>query len=259
MNSDHASHYCPQGYVKIGWPGIIIIEGLDEHCEDFYNDIKVWNWKFLVMRGEQQEKVGNGNHIDSLRKFDSFQEVSEMSIVANHCRRVGLESLFRTSMKVYDNTSGSGEGDPDRDDTPYGALIWVDHMNDGKGYRKWLRKTSTDTNVFLMIKQCFPNHDFTKKPTILVAVVGTMESVQDFMKRWRTSRVDVDSRGKACLERKMKVLHEGVMQNEVVDALEWDTANADANVNVGQEQMLELIEKFGNAEWIAATESLLNP
>jgi hypothetical protein len=254
------SYYGNQGYVKIGWPGIIIIEGLEEHCEDFYNDIKVWNWKFLVMRGEQQEKVAAGDTLDHKRKFSIFQETSDMSLVANHCRQVGLEALFRTSMKVYDNQKSNGDQDDTsncQDRTPYGALIWVDHMNDAKGYRKWLRKASANTNTFLLLKQSFPNYDFSKKPTILVAVVGDTEGVQDFMKRWRTSRVDIDSRGKACLERKMKVLHEGTLGNQVIDALDWETASADANVNVDREQLVEIIRAFGQEEWLAATKSLL--
>ena len=250
-----------KGYVKIGWPGIIIIEGSEEHCQCFYDDIKVWAWKYLVVRGEQQEKVGFGETVDSLRRFSCFQEVSEMSTVADHCRELGLEALFKTSMKVYDNSENGGAmtSTDASGETPYGTLVFVDHMNEGKNYRKWLRRTSLDTSVFLLIKQCYPNHDFTNKPTILVAVVGEMECVQDFMKRWRTSRVDKDSRGQGCLERKMRVLHEGEMESDVMDAIDWGTANEEANVNTSKELLIGLIAAFGNSEWLSATEALLSP
>lgn len=258
------AYYKLTGYVKIGWPGIIIIEGSEESCQDFYDDIKVWNWKYLVVRGEQQEKVGKGASLDSLRRFESFLEVSDMSIVATHCRENDLEALFRTIMKVYDN---SNEHDGATGITseklaasaPYGTLVWVDHMNDGKGYRKWLRKTGADTDIFLMIKQCYPNHDFTKRPTILVAIVGDQENVAGFMKRWRTSRVDVDSRGKPCLERKMTVLHEGTMEQFFdLDAVDWDEANAEANLNVSKEQVLSLIETFDDGQWKKSAASVLS-
>ena len=93
---DLASHYELTGYMKIGWPGIIVIEGLEENCISFYDDIRGWAWKYLVVRGEQLEQ-GMAN-----RKFDSFLETDDMSVVAEHCRQVGLEALFKTSMKVYD-------------------------------------------------------------------------------------------------------------------------------------------------------------
>ena len=255
------AYYKLTGYVKIGWPGIIIIEGFEQSCRDFYDEIKVWNWKYLVVRGEQQEKIGKGASLDSLRRFSSFMEVSDMSIVATHCRENGLEALFRTSMKVYDN---SNEHDAVMDigelgaSASYGTLVWVDHMNDGKGYRKWLRKTGADTDIFLMIKQCYPNHDFTKRPTILVATFGDQENVSGFMKRWRTSRVDVDSKGKPCLERKMTVLHEGTMEQFDLDAVDWDKANAEENLNVSKEHLLSLFETFGDDQWKTTAASVLS-
>lgn len=266
---DLASHYQLTGYVKIGWPGIIIIEGPEESCQDFYEDIKVWAWKYLVVRGEQQETVTDkvaGNDVssalDSLRRFSSFVEVSDMKIVAEHCREVGLEALFRTSMKVYDsndNTDGDKEASS-TNDAPYGAFVCVDHMNDGKSYRKWLRKTASDTGVFLLIKQCFPHLDFTKRPTIVVALIGDKGIVADFMKRWRTSRVDVDSKGKPCLERQMKMVFEGYLtDNFNLGAIDWDTSNADEHLNVDNEQLIALIKTFGAPDWMEACESLLSP
>ena len=258
------SYYNLTGYLKIGWPGIIIIEGAEQSCQDFYDDIKVWAWKYLVVRGEQQETVGKGASLDSLRRFGSFQEVSDMSIVATHCREVDLEALFRTSMKVYDNSDDTAENDgsasgQQTNSTPYGILVWVDHMTDGKSYRKWLRKTGADTDIFLMIKQCFPNHDFTKRPIILVAIVGDQENVSGgFMKRWRTSRVDVDSKGKPCLERKMTVLHEGSMERFDFDAIDWDKASTDEDLNVSKEQLVALINAFDDSEWREATASVLS-
>lgn len=260
------SYYKLTGYVKIGWPGIIIIEGTEKNCQDFYDEIKVWNWKYLVVRGEQQEKVGKGASLDSLRRFDSFLEVSDLSLVATRCREVDLDALFRTSMKVYDNSNVSETSNSDGAlstsqpvaGEPYGTLVWVDHMNDGKAYRKWLRKTGADTDTFLMIKQCFPNHDFTKRPTILVGVVGDQDHVSGFMKRWRTSRVDVDSRGKPCLERKMTVLHEGTMEDFVLDAFDWDNASAEESLNMSSEGLLSIISTFGDSNWKESAASLLS-
>ena len=278
------SDYNLTGYMKIGWPGLIIIEGHELHCQQFYDDIRPWKWQYLVVRGEQQEepviqsthdtKNGDGPVIDSLRRFPTFEEVDDMSVVATACREVGLEELFMTSMKQYRNSNNSDDGNRGvdsgcgvdnssvivdstnqdlRDQSMYGILVFVDHMNDGKGYRKWLRRTSGETNVFLLMKQYFPSDDYTKRPTILVGVVGSQPDTSNFMKRWRTSRVDVDSKGKACLERKMKVLVEGYLGKtgeEVTNICSWDDdASTDEHFTTTYRQLDELLEAIGGIYW----------
>jgi hypothetical protein len=49
------------GYVKIGWPGLILIERLDDACNHFYDDIRKWAWEYLVVRGEMQETCHQDN------------------------------------------------------------------------------------------------------------------------------------------------------------------------------------------------------
>jgi hypothetical protein len=262
-----ASHYKLTGYVKIGWPGIVILEGRDDDCNAFYDDMRKWAWKYLVVRGEMQEKVpssgGDANDttsVDSKRLFPTFLETDDMSIVANHCREVGLESLFRTSMKVYAN-AGLKNGDDDDDEEQdhdaqvYGALVHVDHMRDAKSYRKWLRKTCQDADVSLLIKQCYPNLDFTKRPKIVVGLLGDRESISIVLKKWRTTRVDVDSSGKACLERMMSVMLEGNLDHHPI-GIDWDATHADESVNTAQEQLVELIESIGGPSWADAIKEL---
>jgi len=57
--------------------------------------------------------------------------------------------------------------------------------------------------------------------------------------KWRTSRVDVDSQGKRCVERMMTALTEGEI-NGVVD-LDWEEANMESSVNTTKDKILELI------------------
>lgn len=262
-----ASNYELTGYMKIGWPGLLIIEGLEEHCLAFYDEIRPWAWQYLVVRGEQQEKYSStstttstalqGNQsrqaieadiVHSKRRFTSFQEVEDMSVVAQHCRNVGLESLFKSSMKVYDN-AGEEETDesPTSDPCSYGALVHVDHMNDGKGYRKWLRKTGKETDCKLLLKYSYPNDDYSKRPMIVVGIIADSQAdASAFLKRWRTSRVDVDSRGKACLERNMTVLVEGPLEQDTID---WTKSDAEECVTISQDQMIQLVSSIGGEEW----------
>jgi acylphosphatase len=256
---DLASHYKLTGYIKIGWPGLIIIEGTEEDCQSFYDEIRPWQWQYLVVRGEQQETVPNGKSVDDLRRFPGFHEEDNMAFVAQQCREVGLESLFRTSMKVYDNEQVQpGSEDDESLVSWYGALVHVDHMNNGKAYRKWLRKTSQGTDCFLLIKQCYPNQDFSQRPRILVGIVGDRVSVASFLKRWRTSRVDEDSKGKPCLERMMSVLIEGELEHNAASVLDWDDSMAEEHLNISDQQLTEIVTGIGGDAWSQSLQSAIS-
>eukprot|EP00980_Cylindrotheca_fusiformis_P007716 scaffold1637_cov108-Cylindrotheca_fusiformis.AAC.5 len=274
-----ASNYRLTGYMKVGWPGLLIVEGLEEDCIAFYDDIRRWNWQYLVVRGEQQETIQTGSSTtdqhqqvvlaDAHRKFQEFLEVDDMSIVAQHCREVGLEALFRTSMKVYDNNNDTISTSTTRE--YYGAMVHVDHMNNAKAYRKWIRKTSQETNCYVLIKQSLlsttsknkscddvdDNDDNNKErpKIIIVGILGeTKGQVSGFLKRWRTSKVDVDSRGKPCYERQMTVVVEGIIHNDpsssIVDGWDDNMSSLDtAAVTMSENQLAKLLETVGGTEW----------
>ena len=132
--------------------------------------------------------------------------------------QAGLEELFLTSMKIDSKKESVDSDAADQKDTTesslprssafwkYGALCHVDHMRDGKGYRKWLRKASAAAGCTSLVKVCDSK---AKRPLVVVSILGEENDVKRVLKRWRTSRVDVDSAGKPCLERMMTVLTEG--------------------------------------------------
>lgn len=242
-----AAEYELTGFMKIGWPGIIVIEGEESCCMEFYDKIRRWSWKFLVVRGEMQEKVLY-HELDSKRLLGEFQEISNMSDAALTCKKAGLESLFKTAMKVYDSETVGAVEDLSQ---VYSALVLVDHMNDKKGYRKWLRRACRDHDLFLVVKQCFPSDDFSKRPKIFVGLVGTEEEVGAVLKRWRTSRVDVDSKGKPCLERQITVLVEQDLQSPDLD-IDWDEASSENRVNLPWAAAIELLGRIGGEIWTDA-------
>jgi Protein of unknown function (DUF1115) len=242
-----ADDYELTGYMKIGWPGLLIIEGDEQDCNQFYNEIRPWSWQYLVVRGEQQEVVPRGKSMESVRRFANFTEVEDMSVVAEHCREVGLEALFRTSMKQYQDSLEELEP-PNASLTPcYGALVLVDHMNDGKGYRKWLRKCGQEVGCFMFVKQFYPGDDYTNRPQIYVGLIGDQNNVAAFLKRWRTSRVDIDSKGKPCLERQMTILEEGELAGvgDPSDVLDWDVASSEDCITVKKGALICILSLFG--------------
>ena len=73
-----------------------------------------------------------------------------------------------------------------------------------------------------------------KETPIVVGVVGTR--VSEFMKRSRPSRVDMDSKGRPCLERQMTVLIDGpIMNPSKVEVLDWDRLQTEDCLNVSLE------------------------
>lgn len=222
-----ASQYKLGGYSKIGWPGVILIEGSESNCQSFVNEIKRWRWQQLQVRGEEQNVVLEVDNMDSYRLLPmTFEELGEndMSRLANCCRKAGLEHMFLSCMKIgndnhrplidgdevpTDRTGGWVEGGGiNHGGLNYGVLANVDHMNDGKRYRNWLRKTCRERGCILLIRQFFCSTNNTSRPTIYVGVFGAQSNVRQVMKQWRTSFVDVDSKNKPCLERMMSVVME---------------------------------------------------
>jgi len=220
-----AKEYDLGGFVKIGWPGIIIIEGLEENCILFVDIVSAMRWKYLVVRGEEQEEQERLSTLEENRKLPkSFEELGDhqMSFLSGICRDVGLENLFLTSMKIYnkniEHQSEEVSIPPNTStflDTVYGALIHIDHMNDTRSYKKWIHQVCKTAHCDKILKQCHPNDDTTKKGIILVGLWGDKKSVKQVIKRWRTSRVDVDSQGKPCLERMMRILVDGNLERSM--------------------------------------------
>ncbi|GAB5360602.1 hypothetical protein AAMO2058_000641400 [Amorphochlora amoebiformis] len=90
------------GCSKIGWPGVIVVEGLEQNVREYIHALSRLKWKYLAVRGEEVLHGKEGDTVDSLRAFPrGFQEfgVDCMSEMAKLCRDCGVESLFQTLFK----------------------------------------------------------------------------------------------------------------------------------------------------------------
>ena len=95
----------------------------------------------------------------------------EMSQLASNCREFGLERLLLTCMKINHRTTDEEQQDdwPNNTESNYGVLVHVDHMNDGKRYRKWLQKTCQVQVCTLLIRQCHLDANTAQdRPTVYV-------------------------------------------------------------------------------------------
>ncbi len=260
-----ANQHSIGGYFKIGWPGIIVIEGEELDCIAYVDEIRSMRWQHLVVRGEEQHAVSDQAELEQLRVLpNKMHELGDdMSCIAERCKDAGLEELFLTSMKIYskkESVSSDASNQKEKAQSSsysYGALCHVDHMRDGKGYRKWLRKASTAAGCVLLVKACDNN---AKKTLIIVSILGEESDVKRVLKRWRTSRVDVDSAGKPCLERMMTVLIEGKLsqpQNKNVE-MDLDSLGQEDQLVVSDQTICNILQAIGGSKWLNEFESLLH-
>lgn len=111
------------GFSKIGWPGVVIVEGEEADVQEYVRRLQHLRWKQMVVRGEQTERGGATRSVEKMRKlprgFREFPEKGGMAALAAACRDAGVEQLFLTTMKIY----GRGEahaGDADEGATSRG-------------------------------------------------------------------------------------------------------------------------------------------
>ncbi|GFH57426.1 hypothetical protein CTEN210_13902 [Chaetoceros tenuissimus] len=256
------------GYAKIGWPGIIIIEGEESNCDKFYDTIRPMKWQHLVLRGEERVPIENHdiNALNAKRCFPiKMVELAEdqMSHLAEICREANIEALFKTSMRMYekkedDKLTGTDEVDTE---AQYGVMVHVDHMNDRKGYEKWIQKACKSTGCKELIVRCRKHQSsHNTRMAIVVCIFGEEDSVKQVLKRWRISRVDVDSKGVPCLERMMKVIVEGniVEESDMHEVLDEASAKINQNGVISSNDFNEFCFSIGAATWRDAQQKFLN-
>ena len=96
------------GFSKIGWPGLILVEGDEEACQVYVQHLQRLRWKQLTVRGEQQEKGLPGQSLDDLRSLPKqFVEFGTdgMSDFSQACRNFGLEGLLLAGLKLGPNAA----------------------------------------------------------------------------------------------------------------------------------------------------------
>ncbi|CAJ1360341.1 unnamed protein product [Effrenium voratum] len=101
------------GLAKVGWPGVIIVEGDERNVAAYVDALSRLRWKHFVVRGEQMIDAAPGVCLDSLRVLPTpLREYppDAMSEFSAHCRNLGVEELFLAALKIGGGESGSTRG-----------------------------------------------------------------------------------------------------------------------------------------------------
>jgi len=227
-----------------------MIEGSEENCIAFVDSIRRMRWQYITVRGEQQVKLRSAEILDDRRLFHKKMEElgkDQMSFLAGKCREVGLENLFKTALKIYEDEERS---DPEElDESVHGVVAIVDHMNDPKNYQKRLKGLAKETDCRLVLRHCpVPRNG----RSVTAIVLGSAIRTKQFLKRWRTCAVDVDRRGSRCLERMLDVVAEGEVESTVWDSNTLHNLLISCGETVSAEDMSSICKFIGGDKWSSA-------
>lgn len=92
------------GFAKVGYPGVIVAEGLQPDVEDFVARLRSQQWKAMAVRGEHTVRCPTQAEAEGKRHF-AAGKVGELAdgqlgVLGEHCRAAGLEGLFLTALKI---------------------------------------------------------------------------------------------------------------------------------------------------------------
>ncbi|CAK9018662.1 RWD domain-containing protein 2B [Durusdinium trenchii] len=95
------------GMAKVGWPGVIIVEGEEPNVVAYVEALSRLRWKHFVVRAEQMIEL-DGMPLDSLRvlpvPLEEFPP-DGMSEFSARCRHLGVEELFLAALKIGDKAA----------------------------------------------------------------------------------------------------------------------------------------------------------
>jgi len=176
--------------VKIGWPGVIILEGSESSCRFFVDKVTSWRWQHLSVRAEERMEIPSDDDLDSNgqlpREFIKLGE-DHMLEMAKYCREAGLEHMFFVCLKIFDKKISDNEAKetdamanhPNAIHTQrfsHCALVQVNHMNDRRLYRKSLQNICKSAGCSFFIRHCPATTASARHPTILIGLCGDRRS-----------------------------------------------------------------------------------
>uniref|UniRef100_A0A7S0IJL4 RWD domain-containing protein 3 n=1 Tax=Micromonas pusilla TaxID=38833 RepID=A0A7S0IJL4_MICPS len=154
---------------------------------------------------------------------DGFECLSELAQAAADLSAAAAAADDEARRRAAESNLGAnGDGDGGDEGRAH-AVVRIDHMNDGKGYtktlRRWSRELAVDARVFYARESSGevpkgsegsiegpPSGPQGRVEGVYAVLGGDGDDVRSFLTRLRTEFVDVDARGARCKERKSTVM-----------------------------------------------------
>mmetsp|Transcript_58298 Transcript_58298/g.117115 ORF Transcript_58298/g.117115 Transcript_58298/m.117115 type:complete len:290 (-) Transcript_58298:139-1008(-) len=92
---DNAAELRLSGFVKHGWPGVIVVEGAEDDAEEYVRRLKRFKWQHLEVRGEETVNAS------------SFEAgIMEATVSAQETPRITMDTLRRLPLGFYELGDG---------------------------------------------------------------------------------------------------------------------------------------------------------
>ena len=89
------------------------------------------------------------------------------------------------------------------------VVATLDHMRKVVNYLKILEKWTEELEVAVLIVM-------SKSHDLVVLMEGETENVTRYLSLWKTSNIDVDSKGRSCKERMLQIVSRNTIENETL-------------------------------------------
>lgn len=153
---------------------------------------------------------------------DGFECLSELAQAAQDLSAAAAADDEARRRAAESNPGANGDGDGGDEGRAH-AVVRIDHMNDGRGYtktlRRWSRELAVDARVFYACESSGevrkgsegsiegpPSGPTGRVEGVYAVLGGDGDDVRSFLTRLRTEFVDVDAKGARCKERKSTVM-----------------------------------------------------
>lgn len=91
------------GLYKIGYPGVLILEGAAADVAEFLARLRGQRWKAMAVRGEQRQECGSAEELRDQRRLPPrLMELQDEQLgeMGDACRAAGLHGLFLCALKL---------------------------------------------------------------------------------------------------------------------------------------------------------------
>ncbi|XP_020519812.1 RWD domain-containing protein 2A isoform X2 [Amborella trichopoda] len=92
------------GYLKSGYPGILVIEGEKSWIDAYVKQVQCLRWQAMSVRAEEEKEVPSSSTLESSRRFPivvkELEDHGGMSELGRYCKEANLEGLFLSALKI---------------------------------------------------------------------------------------------------------------------------------------------------------------
>ena len=187
------------GICVIGAPGFILAEGETTDVDKFTKTLKADHWKKITVNFEE---IAADRYFETGSKFDEQDRPQALfDFLEQRGRRDIVDAAMRVQRSTSPNSTATSGSTTTTSSTSWGrAVVFIDHMNKGYSYLNTLSNWAQDLQLRgkVYFRKADNQSQSKRFEQIFLVLEGQYPQVegafQQFLKRLRTTKVDVNAR-----------------------------------------------------------------